>query len=102
MVAAVGQKFFDRSLGTLPERAQGVGNVVWLKDHPVVGKGGEFREDTFSVASGVWGTVEREFFTACREAHTEVFFDQLEVPVVVTEQNGGVGAFSEFKFTHER
>jgi hypothetical protein len=24
------------------------------------------------------------------------------VPVVVTEQNGGIGAFSEFKFTHKR
>jgi hypothetical protein len=22
------------------------------------------------------------------------------VPVVVTEQNGGIGAFSKFKFTH--
>jgi hypothetical protein len=54
------------------------------------------------VASSVGGTVECEFFTARREAHTEVFFDQLEVPVVVTEQNGGIGAFSQFKFTHER
>ena len=89
-----GQQFLDRCLGTLPERAQGLGNVVWLEDDPVVGKGGEFCEDTFSVASGVWGTVECEFFTARREAYTEVFFDQLEVPVVVTEQNGGIGAFS--------
>jgi hypothetical protein len=24
------------------------------------------------------------------------------VPVMVTEQNGGIGAFSEFKFTHKR
>jgi hypothetical protein len=24
------------------------------------------------------------------------------VPVVVTEQHGSVGAFSEFKFTHKR
>jgi hypothetical protein len=54
------------------------------------------------VASGVWRTVEGEFFAARREAHTEVFFDQLEVPVVVTEQHGSVGAFSEFKFTHKR
>ncbi len=81
----VGKQFFDRSLGTLPERAQGVGNVVRLEDHPVVGKGGEFREDAFRVASGVWGAVECKFFAARREAHTKVFFDQLEVPVVVTE-----------------
>mgnify|MGYP003436274912 CR=1 FL=1 len=66
----------------------------------VVGKGGEFREDAFCVKSGVWRTVEGKFFSARREAHTEVFFDQLEVPIVVTEQNGSVGAFSEFKFTH--
>ena len=96
----VGEKFFDRSLGTLPERAQSMGNVVRLKDHPVIGKGGEFREDAFCVASGVCRTVEGEFFSARREAHTEVFFDQLEVLVVVTEQYGGIGAFSKFKFTH--
>ena len=77
-----------------------MGNVVWLENHPVVGQGGEFREDAFGVASGVWRTVECEFFAARREAHTEVFFDQLEVPVVVTEQNGGIGAFPELKFTH--
>jgi hypothetical protein len=46
------------------------------------------------VARGVCRTVEGEFFSARREAHTEVFFDQLEVPVVVTEQNGGIGTFS--------
>lgn len=79
------KEFFDRSLGTLPQRAQGMGNVVRLKDHPVVGEGGQFREDTFRVASGVCRTVEGEFFSARREAHTEVFFDQLEVLVVVTE-----------------
>jgi hypothetical protein len=33
--------------------------------------------------------------------HAEVFFDQLEVPVVVSEQNGGVGAFSQFELSHE-
>ena len=93
---SVGEEFFDRRLGTLPERDQGVGNVVRLEGHPVVGKGGEFREDTFRVASGVCRAVECEFFAARREAHTEVFFDQLEVPVVVTEQNGSVGAFSKF------
>lgn len=77
-----------------------MGNVVRLKDHPVVGEGGKFREDTFRVASGVCRTVEGEFFSARREAHTEVFFDQLEVLVVMTEQNSGIGAFSKFKFTH--
>jgi hypothetical protein len=54
------------------------------------------------VAGGVGRTVESEFFAARREAYTEVFFDQLEVPVVMTEQNGGIGAFSKFKFTHKR
>ena len=79
-----------------------MGNVVRLEDHSVVGEAGKFRKDTFCVARGVRRTVECEFFAAGREAHTEVFFDQLEVPVVVTEQNGGIGAFSEFKFTHKR
>ena len=46
--------------------------------------------------------IEGEFFAASREAHPEVVFDQLEVPVVVTEQYGGIGAFSEFQFTHKR
>ena len=54
------------------------------------------------MASGFWLSVEGEFFAARREAHAKVFFDQLEVPVVVTEQNGGVGAFSKFEFTHRR
>jgi hypothetical protein len=79
-----------------------VGNVVWLEDHPVVSEGGEFRENAFRMASGVWRTVECKFFAARREAHAEVFFDQLEVPVVVPEQHGGIGAFSKFKFTHKR
>ena len=86
----------------MPEGSQGVGNVVRLEHHPIVGKGGEFREDTFRVASGIRRTVEGEFFAARREAYTEVFFDQLEVPVVMTEQNGSIGAFSKFKFTHKR
>ena len=77
-----------------------MGDVVWLEDHPVVSEGGEFREDAFRMASGVWRTVECEFFAARREAHTEIFFDQLEMPVVVTEQNGRIGAFSEFKLLH--
>jgi hypothetical protein len=34
------------------------------------------------------------FLAARLKAHAKVFFDQLEVPVVVTEQNSGVGAFS--------
>jgi hypothetical protein len=38
---------------------------------------------------------------ARRRPHAEVFFDQLEVPVVVSEQNGGVGAFSQFELSHE-
>jgi hypothetical protein len=71
-----------------------VGNVVRLENHSIVGEGREFCEDTFCMASGVWRAVESEFLAASREAHAEVFFDQLEVPVVVTEQNGGIGAFS--------
>ena len=63
-------------------------------DHPVVGKGSKFRENTFRMASGFWRTVESEFFPTRREAHTQVFFDQLEMPVMVTEQNGSIGAFS--------
>jgi len=79
-----------------------MGNVIRLEDHPIVGESSEFRENTFRMTSGVWRTVKGEFFSPRREAHTEVFFDQLEVPVVVTEQNGGVGTFSKFKFTHRR
>jgi hypothetical protein len=71
-----------------------MGNVIRLEYHPVVGKSGKFCEDTFRVANSLWSTVEREFFAARREAHTEILFDQLGVPVVVTEQNGGIGAFS--------
>ena len=78
----------------MPEGGQGVRNVVRLEDHPIVGKGGEFREDTFRVASGVRRTIECEFFPARREAHTEIFFDQLEMPIVVTKQHSGIGAFS--------
>ena len=77
-------------------------NIVRLEYHPIVGEGGEFREDTFRMAGGVRCTIEGKFFSARREAYTKVFFDQLEVPVVVTEQNGSIGAFSKFKFTHKR
>ena len=65
-----------------------MGDVVGLEQHPVVGEGGEFREHAFRIACGFWLSVEGEFLAARREAHAEVFFDQLEVPVVVTEQNG--------------
>jgi hypothetical protein len=69
-------------------------DVVRLENHPVVGEGGEFREDAFGVAGGVGSAVECELFTARRETDAQVFFDQLEMPVVMTEQNGSVGAFS--------
>ena len=52
------------------------------------------------MACGFWISIEGEFFAARRETHAEIFFDQLEVPIVVTEQNGSIGAFSQFKFTH--
>lgn len=78
----------------MSERAQGVGNVIRLEHHPVVGQRGQFCEDTFSMARGVWRAVEGELFAARREAHAKIVFDQLEVPVVVTEEDGGVGAFS--------
>jgi hypothetical protein len=79
-----------------------MGNVVRLEHHPVVGKGRKFREDTFRMASGIRRTVEGEFFAARRKAYTEIFFYQLEVPVVMTEQDRSIGAFSKFKFTHKR
>ena len=71
-----------------------MGNIIRLENHPIVGESGKFCEDTFRVANSLWSTIECEFFATRREAHTEVLFDQLEVPVVVTEQNGGIGAFS--------
>ncbi len=76
-------------------------DVVRLNQHAIVGKPGELGEHAFGMACRFWISVEGEFFAARREAHAKVFFDQLEVPVVVTEQNGGVGAFSQFEFTHE-
>ena len=79
-----------------------MGNVVRLENHPVVGESGKFREDPFRIAGGVRRAVESKFFTTRRETYTEVFFDQLEVPVVMTEQNGSIGAFSKFKLTHKR
>jgi hypothetical protein len=39
-------------------------------------------------------SVVGEFLAARLMAHAKVFFDQLEVPVVVTEQNSSVSAFS--------
>ena len=52
--------------------------------------------------SGVCRTVESKLLAERRETHAEIFLDQLEMPVVITEQNGGIGAFSKFKFTHRR
>jgi len=96
----IGEEFLDRSLGTLSEGIQRMGNVVRLEDHSVVGEGGKFREDSFRVAGSIGCTIEGEFFSARRKAHAQICFDQLEVPVVVTEQHGSIGAFSEFKSTH--
>jgi hypothetical protein len=71
-----------------------MGNILRLEDHSVVGESRKFCQDTFRVTCGVWGAVEGELLTTRRETHAEVFFNQLKMPVVVTEQNSGIGAFS--------
>ena len=55
---------------------------------------GKLREHALSIPCGVGISVEGEFLAARREAHAKVFFDQLEVPVVMAEQDCSVGAFS--------
>jgi hypothetical protein len=79
-----------------------MGNVVRLEDHSVVSEGSKFREDPFRVAGSIGCTIESEFFSARRQTHAKICFDQLEVPVVVTEQHRGIRAFSKFKSTHAR
>ena len=77
-----------------------MGDVVGLEQHPVVGQAGQFCQDALRIPCGVGISIDGEFLAARGEAHAEIFFDQLEVPIVVAEQNGSVGAFSQFKFTH--
>jgi len=71
-----------------------MGDVVGLKEHPVIGQAGQFRQDAFRIASGIWTSVEGEFLAARREAHAEVVFDQLQMAIVVAEQNGSISTFS--------
>jgi hypothetical protein len=77
-----------------------MGNVVRLEDHSVVGEGGKLREDPFRITGSIGCTIESEFFSPRRKTHAQICFDQLEVPVVVTEQHRGIRAFSKFKSTH--
>ena len=60
-------------------------DVVGLNQHPVVRKPGELGEYALGIACRFWISAEGEFLAARREAHAKVVFDQLEVPVVVTE-----------------
>ena len=94
------KEFLDRSIGTVPKGGQCVGDVLGLEDHPIVGEGRQLGEDPFGMASGIGLSVERKLLSPCGETHAEFFFDELEVSVVVTEQNGGISTFSQFDLTH--
>ncbi|MFO0707025.1 MAG: hypothetical protein U0412_09235 [Nitrospira sp.] len=69
-------------------------DIIRLKHQPFVGKVREFEENTFSLAGSVWKTVERDLFSARRNPNAEIILNQLEVPVMMTEEGGSVGAFS--------
>ncbi|SLM46896.1 protein of unknown function [Nitrospira japonica] len=75
-------------------------NVLGLKNHALACEGCKLSQNSLGVAGGIWRSINREFLTARRKAHAEVIFDQLEVSVMVTEQDSGIGAFSQLKFFH--
>jgi hypothetical protein len=56
-----------------------------MNQHAVVRKPGQLGQYALGIACRFWISVEGEFLAARREAHAKIFFDQLEVPVVVTE-----------------
>ena len=76
-------------------------DVIGLDQHAVIGQACQFGEYALRIARRFWVSVKGEFLAPCRQAHAEVVFDQLEVPVVVSKQNGGVGTFSQFELSHE-
>ena len=67
----------------------------------MVGQRSKFNENAFRLTNRLRKTIQREFFPAGRESNTQLVFDQLEMPVMVTEQDSGIGAFSQFEFAHE-
>ena len=62
-----------------------MGNIIGLDQHAVVRQASKLRQHAFRIPCGFGISVQGEFLAARREAHAKVFFDQLEVPVVVTE-----------------
>jgi hypothetical protein len=62
----------------------------------------EFEEYPFRLTNRFGKTVQSKFFASRRQPHAQPLFNQLEMLIVVAEQNGGIGAFSEFELTHER
>jgi hypothetical protein len=60
-------------------------DVVRLNQHAVVRKPGQLSQYALGIACRFWISIEGEFLAARREAHAKIFFDQLEVPVVVAE-----------------
>lgn len=60
----------------------------------MVGQGGKFDEDTFGLTNSLGESVQSEFFSTSGDSDTQLVFNQLEVPVMLTEQDGGIGAFS--------
>jgi hypothetical protein len=69
-------------------------DIIRLNQHAVVRQAGKLCQHALGMAGRFWISVEGEGLAARLKAHAKVFFDQLEVPVVVTEQNSGIGAFS--------
>ena len=69
-------------------------SIVGLKHQAFVREIGEFEKNPFGLASGVRKTIECYFFSACGQPHAKIILNQLEVPVVVTEEGGSISAFS--------
>jgi hypothetical protein len=69
-------------------------HIIRLEHQAFVGEIREFEQNPFGLAGGVGKTVEGDLFTARGQPHAEIVLNQLEVPVMVTEEGGSVSAFS--------
>jgi hypothetical protein len=71
-----------------------MGDIFGLEGNAFVCQGSKFEEDAFGLADSLRQAIECQLLTARREPHTQFVFDQLEMTVVITEQDGSIGAFS--------
>ncbi|BFU94453.1 MAG: protein of unknown function [Nitrospira sp.] len=75
-------------------------DVLGFKNHSLIGESSKLGQNSLSVAGRIRGSINRELLATRRKAHAKVIFDHFEVSVVVTEQDGGVGTFSQLKLFH--